>query len=178
MSSLKEYYYKVIVPDFLANKKARNILDVPRILKIVINVGFDVSKVTKKDIDNILNEVSLISGQRSVITKAKKSIAGFKLRKGFDVGCKVTLRKKKMYNFLDKLLYLVLPRIRDFKGLSLKSFDGKGNYSLGIKEQIVFPEISYDKVDVIRGMDISIVTNALTDEKGKLLLRSFNFPFN
>lgn len=178
MSSLKEYYYKVIVPDFLEKKTAANILDVPRILKIVINIGFDASKVSKKDIDNISNELALISGQRPIITKAKKSIAGFKIRQGFDVGCKVTLRKQKMYNFLDKLLYLVLPRIRDFKGLSLKSFDGRGNYSLGIKEQIVFPEISYDKVDIIRGMDISIITNALTDEKGKLLLKAFNFPFN
>lgn len=178
MSSLKEHYYKVIVPDFLEKKNAANILDVPRLLKIVINIGFDASKVSKKDIDNIVSELALISGQRPIITKARKSIAGFKIREGFDVGCKVTLRKQKMYNFLDKLLYLVLPRIRDFKGLSLRSFDGQGNYSLGIKEQIVFPEISYDKVDIIRGMDISIITNALTDEKGKMLLKAFNFPFN
>jgi len=178
LSNLKEHYYKVIVPDFLEKNNAKNIFDVPKILKIVINIGFDASKVSKKDIDNALNELSLISGQRPIITKARKSIAGFKIRAGFDIGCKVTLRKKKMYSFLDKLLFLVLPRIRDFKGLTLTSFDGHGNYSLGIREQIVFPEIIYDKVDTIRGMDISIVTNALTDEKGKLLLKAFNFPFN
>jgi len=176
LSNLREFYYNVIIPDFIKKKIAVSVMDVPKIVKIVINMGFNVSSIDKKD--DALNELSLIAGQRPIITKAKKSIAGFKLREGYDIGCKVTLRKCKMYSFLDKLLFLVLPRIRDFKGVNIKSFDGRGNFSLGIKEQIVFPEIDYDKVDVIRGMDISIVTNALTDSRGQNLLKAFKFPFN
>ena len=176
MSNLREFYYNVIIPDFIKKKIAVSVMDVPKIVKIVINMGFNVSSIDKKN--DALNELSLIAGQRPIITKAKKSIAGFKLREGYDIGCKVTLRKYKMYSFLDKLLFLVLPRIRDFKGVNIKSFDGRGNFSLGIKEQIVFPEIDYDKVDVIRGMDISIVTNALTDSRGQDLLKAFKFPFN
>lgn len=178
MSKLKELYYDVVIPDFIKNKNARNIMDVPRILKVVINIGFGMSGSNKKNISDIVDDLSLISGQKPIITKARRSIAGFKIRKGFDIGCKVTLRKSRMYNFLDKLLFVVLPRVRDFRGISIKSFDGYGNYSLGIKEHIVFPEINYDKVDVIRGMDISFITSAKTDEKGKMLLESLKFPFN
>ena len=177
MSRLKKIYYDIIVPDFINRKLAKNILDVPRLLKIVVNMGLGTSLSGKKSIDDILSELALITNQKPVITNARKSIAGFKLRKGFSIGCKVTLRKLNMYNFLDKLLCVVLPRIRDFRGLSLKSFDGKGNYSFGIKEYIVFPEINYDKIDIIRGMDISIVTNSKTNEHGKMLLQAFKFPF-
>jgi len=178
LSKLKKLYYDIIVPDFINKKLAKNVLDVPRLLKIVVNMGLGTSISGKKSIDDIRDELSLITNQKPIITKARKSIAGFKIRQGFDIGCKVTLRKSNMYNFLDKLLFVVLPRIRDFRGLSLKSFDGRGNYSFGIKEYIVFPEINYDKIDTIRGMDISIVTNAKSNEHGKILLKAFKFPFN
>ncbi len=178
MSILRHYYYDVIIPDFIKQKIFKNVMDVPRLIKIVINIGFKASNINKKNLEDIVNEMSLISGQKPILIKAKKSIAGFKIRKDYNIGCKVTLRKHKMYNFLDKLLFVVLPRVRDFKGINSKSFDGYGNFSFGVKEQIVFPEINYDKVDTIRGMDISIVTNALTDNKGKLLFKAFKFPFN
>jgi len=178
LSNLRDFYFNVVVPDFIKKKCAKNVMDVPKILKVVINMGFGASNLNKKGVTDILDELALISGQRPVVIKAKKSIAGFKIRQGFDIGCKVTLRKFKMYNFLDKLLFIVLPRVRDFRGIGLKSFDGQGNYSLGIKEHIVFPEIDYDKVDIIRGMDISIVTNASTDKRGRMLLEAFKFPFN
>ena len=177
MSNLKKYYNDIVIPLFITNNFAKNIMDVPKILKVVINMGLGLSGSNKKNLSDSLNELSLISGQKPVIIKSKKSIAGFKIRKGFDIACKVTLRQHNMYNFLDKLLFIVLPRVRDFRGISLKSFDGYGNYSLGIKEHIVFPEINYDKIDLIRGMNISIVTNALNDKKGKLLLKYLNFPF-
>lgn len=177
MSNFKKYYDDIVVPLFINNNLSKNIMDVPKILKVVINMGLGLSGSNKKNLSDALNELSLISGQKPVIVKAKKSIAGFKIRKGFDIACKVTLRKHNMYNFLDKLLFIVLPRVRDFRGISLKSFDGYGNYSLGIKEHIVFPEINYDKIDVIRGMNISIITNALDDKKGKMLLKYLNFPF-
>lgn len=177
MNNLKNHYYNVVIPTFIKNKIAKNIMEVPKILKVVINMGLGLSATNKKNLSDVMNELSLISGQKPIVIKAKKSIASFKIRKGFDIACKVTLRKSNMYNFLDKLLFIVLPRVRDFRGISLKSFDGYGNYSLGIKEHIVFPEINYDKVDTIRGMNISIVTNALTDEKGKMLLKALNFPF-
>lgn len=177
MSKIKKLYTSTVIPEFINNKVSKNIMDVPKIVKIVINMGFDHANTTKKQINDIFADLSLISGQKPIITKAKKSIAGFKIRQGFELGCKTTLRKKNMYNFLDKLIFLILPRVRDFKGLSIKSFDGKGNYSLGIKEHIVFPEIDYNKVDIIRGMDISIVTNAKNNEKGFLLLKALKFPF-
>lgn len=177
MNKLKTFYNSTVIQEFINKKLSKNIMDVPKITKIVINMGFDHANTTKKQINDILIDLSLISGQKPIITKAKKSIAGFKIREGFELGCKVTLRKNNMYNFLDKLLFLILPRVRDFKGLNIKSFDGKGNYSLGIKEHIVFPEIDYNKVDVIRGMDISIVTNAGNNEKGFLLLKAMKFPF-
>lgn len=177
MSKIKTIYKSTVIPEFINKKIAKNIMDVPKITKIVINMGFDYNNTTKKQINDIFTDLSLISGQKPIITKAKKSIAGFKIRKGFELGCKVTLRQKKMYDFLDKLIFLILPRVRDFKGLNIKSFDGKGNYSLGIKEHIIFPEIDYNKVDIIRGMDISIITNAKNNEKGILLLKSLKFPF-
>lgn len=177
MSKVREIYYNIIIPEFINKKFSKNVMDVPKILKVVINMGFNASTIGKKNINDILNDLSLISGQHPIVTKARKSIAGFKIREGYDIGCKVTLRKYRMYKFLDKLLFMVLPRVRDFRGISIKSFDGNGNYSFGIKEHIVFPEIDYDKVDVIKGMDISIVTNAKTDEKGKRLLTAFKFPF-
>ncbi len=177
MSKMKILYTSTVIPEFINKKISKNIMDVPKIIKIVINMGFDHANTTKKQINDIFTDLSLISGQKPIITKAKKSIAGFKIREGFELGCKITLRKKNMYNFLDKLIFLILPRVRDFKGLNVKSFDGKGNYSLGIKEHIVFPEIDYNKVDIIRGMDISIVTNAKNNEKGFLLLKALKFPF-
>lgn len=178
MNNLKKYYKEVIIQDFINKKISKNIMQVPKIIKIVINMGLGMSATNKKSLNDALDELMLISGQKPVIIKAKKSIAGFKIRKGFDIACKVTLRGNKMYNFLDKLIFIALPRVRDFKGISIKSFDGKGNYSLGIKEHIIFPEINYDKIESIKGMDISIVTNAKTNEKGKLLLKSLKFPFN
>lgn len=177
MSKIKTIYTSTVIPEFIKKNIAKNIMDVPKIIKIVVNMGFDYNNTTKKQINDIFTDLLLISGQKPIITKAKKSIAGFKIRKGFELGCKVTLRRKKMYDFLDKLIFLILPRVRDFKGLNIKSFDGKGNYSLGIKEHIIFPEIDYNKVDVIRGMDISIITNAKNNEKGLLLLKSLKFPF-
>lgn len=178
MSQIKEHYKNTVIPEFIEKNVAKNIMDVPKIIKIVINTGYNYNTSTnKKQTSDIFNDLSLISGQKPIITKAKKSIAGFKIKEGFEIGCKVTLRKNNMYNFLDKLIFLVLPRVRDFRGLNIKSFDGKGNYSLSIKEHIIFPEIDYNKVDIIRGMDISIVTNARNNEKGILLLKALKFPF-
>ena len=151
---------------------------IPKIEKISINMGVGEASQDKGKIDSAVNDLKLISGQQPVITKARKSVAGFKLREGVNVGVKVTLRKQKMYEFLDRLVNIALPRVRDFRGLSKKSFDGKGNYSLGLKEQIVFPEIDYDNLDSLRGMDITIVTSAKNDEQGLELLKSFNLPIN
>ena len=151
---------------------------IPKIEKISINMGVGEASQDKGKIDGAVNDLKLISGQQPVITKARKSVAGFKLREGVNVGVKVTLRKQKMYEFLDRLVNIALPRVRDFRGLSKKSFDGKGNYSLGLKEQIVFPEIDYDNLDSLRGMDITIVTSAKNDEQGLELLKSFNLPIN
>jgi large subunit ribosomal protein L5 len=176
MTVSKNFYTKNIIPYFLENKIFKNAMEIPKLIKVVINTGFNVVNSNKKNIDEIINDLSLISSQRPITTKAKKSIAGFKIRKDFIIGCKVTLRRENMYNFLNKLISIVLPRIRDFKGLSNKSFDGKGNYSIGIKEHTIFPEIDYDKVTTIRGFDISIVTNSKTDEKCLLLLKAFKFP--
>lgn len=178
MINFKDYYYSDVIPSFIKNGVSKNIMDVPRFTKVIINIGFNSSNLSKKNIDDIYNELYLLSGQKPIFTKARTSIAGFKIRKGVNVGCKVTLRRNNMYNFLGKLVYLVLPRVRDFKGLNSKSFDGRGNYSFGLKEQIIFPEINYDKVEIVRGMDITIATTALTDVKCKLLLEYSCFPFN
>ncbi len=177
MNRLEKHYNEVIIPEFLKKGIFSNIMAVPRLVKIVVNISFGNIMSNKKLIDNVLSELSLITGQKPVIINSRKSIAGFKLRKGFPIGCKVTLRKDRMYDFFDELLSVVLPRVRDFRGLSIKSFDGYGNYNLGIKEQIVFPEIDYEKIDSLRGMDITIVTTALNNKDSELLLRSFSFPF-
>ena len=177
MARLKNLYYETI-RDSLKNKfKLKNIFEVPKITKIVVNMGVGETVTDSKLINSAVDELSLITGQKPVLTQAKKSIAGFKLRKGLNIGCKVTLRKNMMYEFLDRLVHIALPRVRDFKGLSKKSFDGSGNYSIGIKEQIIFPEINYDKVNKVRGMDISIVTSTDNQDHALELLKSFNLPF-
>jgi large subunit ribosomal protein L5 len=155
----------------------KNVMQVPRIEKIIINIGVGEAIQNPKALDAAVNDLRLISGQKPIITKAKKSIAGFKLREGMSIGCKVTLRGERMYLFLDKLINIVLPRVRDFRGISPQAFDGRGNYSLGIKEQTIFPEIEYDKIDKIRGMEVVIVTTAKTDEEARELLKSMGMPF-
>ena len=177
MSRLLENYKSNIVDDLKKRLNVNNIHEVPKLTKIVINMGIGDAKDDSKLIDKAQEELSLISGQKAIKTKAKKAIAGFKIRAGMPLGSSVTLRNKKMYEFLDRLVNIAIPRIRDFRGLDSKSFDGNGNYSMGIKEQIIFPEINYDKVDVIRGMDIIICTTANSDEEAKVLLEGFNFPF-
>lgn len=178
MAELKEYYCKKIVPKLLKDFNYKNPMEVPYIEKITLNMGVGKAAVNdKKIVENAAADLTLIAGQKAVITKARKSIAGFKIREGWPIGSKVTLRGKKMYDFLERLLYVAIPRIRDFRGLNKRSFDGRGNYTLGIKEQIVFPEIQYDKIDALRGLDICISTTAKTNEEGLGLLKAFNFPF-
>ena len=178
MARLKELYELEIKKSLKEKLGFKNDMAIPKIEKISINMGVGEASQDKGKIDGAVNDLKLISGQQPVITKARKSVAGFKLREGVNVGVKVTLRKQKMYEFLDRLVNIALPRVRDFRGLSKKSFDGKGNYSLGLKEQIVFPEIDYDNLDSLRGMDITIVTSAKNDEQGLELLKSFNLPIN
>jgi large subunit ribosomal protein L5 len=177
MARLKEQYTKEIVPLLMKQFGYKNIMQVPRIEKIVVNMGLGEAIQNVKILDSASEELAVITGQKTVITKAKKSIASFKLRQGMPIGCMVTLRKERMYEFLDRLMNIALPRVRDFKGVSGKAFDGRGNYSIGIKEQLIFPEINYDKVEKIKGLNISIVTSAETDEEGKALLKSFGMPF-
>ncbi len=177
MSRLKELYKKTIIPK-LIKEYNYNIMAVPSIEKIIINIGVGEAVNDKKVLGNAVKDLSLISGQHPILTSAKKSIAGFKIRKGWFIGCKVTLRKYRMYEFLDRMLSIVIPRIRDFRGLNKASFDGFGNYSFGIKEQIIFPEIIYDKIDHIRGLDITIVTTSKNDKESLNLLKEFKFPFN
>ena len=174
---LKELYETNFKKELYEELACKNINEVPKLDKIVINMGVGEAASDKKKIEGAIKDLSQISGQKVVVTKAKKSVATFKLRDGMSIGCKVTLRKEKMYEFLDRLLNISLPRVRDFRGLSTKSFDGKGNFALGIKEQIVFPEINYDDVDVVRGMDIIICTTANNNDHGLALLKKFNFPF-
>lgn len=174
---LKERYKKEIAPLLMKEFSYKNVMQVPRLSHIVLNVGMGEAIKNIKLLDAAVKELSNISGQKAVITRAKKSIATFKLRKGMPIGCKVTLRGDRMFEFLDKFINLALPRIRDFKGVSARSFDGKGNYAFGIKEQIIFPEIDYDKVEAIHGMDIIMVTTAKTNEEGKALLRYLGMPF-
>tara|TARA_B100001248_G_scaffold249168_1_gene222118 strand:+ start:59 stop:598 length:540 start_codon:yes stop_codon:yes gene_type:complete len=177
MARLAEKYESQIRMQLKEKFNLKNIFEVPKLVKIVVNMGVGEAVSDSKTINKAIEDLSLITGQKPVITKAKKSIAGFKLRKGLNIGCKVTLRKKRMFEFLDRLIFIALPRVRDFKGLSKKSFDGNGNYSIGIKEQIIFPEINYDKVDKIRGMDISITTTTTNQDHAYELLKSFNLPF-
>ena len=178
MARLKDLYDSEIKKNLKTKLGFKNVMAIPKIEKISINMGVGEASQDKGKIDGAVNDLKLISGQQPIISKARKSVAGFKLREGVSVGVKVTLRKQKMYEFLDRLVNIALPRVRDFRGLSKKSFDGKGNYSLGLKEQIVFPEIDYDNLDSLRGMDITIVTSAENDEQGLELLKSFNLPIN
>ena len=177
MARLAEKYESEIRGQLKEKFNLKNIFEVPKLVKIVVNIGVGEAVSDSKIINKAIEDLSLITGQKPVVTKAKKSIAGFKLRKGLNIGCKVTLRKKRMFEFLDRLIFIALPRVRDFKGLSKKSFDGNGNYSIGIKEQIIFPEIDYDKVDKIRGMDITITTTTSNQDYAYELLKSFNLPF-
>ncbi len=177
MEILKEQYQKEIVPAMMKKFNYKSIMQVPKLEKIVINVGLGDVRDNPKTLDNAISDLSIITGQKPVVTKAKKSIAAFKIREGAHVGCKVTLRSGKMYDFAYKLFNVALPRVRDFRGLSTNSFDGRGNYSMGVKEQLIFPEIEYDKIDKIRGMDIIFVTTAHTDEEAKELLTLLGMPF-
>ena len=177
MEKLKEQYEKEVIPALMKKFNYKSVMQVPKLEKIIINVGLGDIKDNPKSLDNAINDISLITGQKPVVTKAKKSIAAFKLREGAKVGCKVTLRSGKMYDFAYKLFNVALPRVRDFRGVSANSFDGRGNYSMGVKEQLIFPEIEYDKVDKIRGMDIIFVTTAQTDEEAKELLTLLGMPF-
>ena len=174
---LEEHYHKNIHPSMVEKFNYKNKFEVPKLTKVVINIGVGEAVKDSKKIDSAIKEITAISGQKPVITRAKKAIATFKLREGMPIGVKVTLRKSHMYEFIDRLINVALPRVRDFRGLNGKSFDGNGNYSLGLKEQIVFPEIDYDNIDTIRGMDICVVTSAKSDEEGKELLKNFDFPF-
>ena len=177
MSELKEKYLKEAVPALTKKFEYKSVMQVPKLDKIVINIGLGDTKENPKSLENAMNDLSIITGQKPVITKARKSIAAFKLREGANIGCKVTLRSDKMYDFAYKLFNVALPRVRDFRGVSGNSFDGRGNYSMGIKEQLIFPEIEYDKVDKLRGMDIIFVTTAETDEEAKELLKLLGMPF-
>ena len=177
MEILKEQYQKEVVPALMKKFNYSSIMEVPKLEKIVINVGLGDMKENPKALDNTMNDLTIITGQRPIVTKAKKAIAAFKIREGVNIGCKVTLRSGKMYDFAYKLFNVALPRVRDFRGVSKHSFDGRGNYSMGIKEQLIFPEIEYDKIDKIRGMDIIFVTTAKTDEEAKELLSLLGMPF-
>jgi len=177
MADLKAFYETEVAAKLKEELGLDNVMEIPRFTKITLNMGVGEAIGDRKQLDNAVGDMEKIAGQKVVITEARKSIAGFKVRDGYPVGCKVTLRKARMYEFLDRLINIAIPRQRDFRGISPKSFDGRGNFSMGITEQIVFPEIDYDKIDKIRGMDISIGTTAKTDEEGRALLKAFNFPF-
>ena len=177
MNRLQEKYNNEIVPAMIEKFGYKNIMQVPKLNKIVINMGVGEAKDNSKVLDSAVKDLEIIAGQKAVVTKAKKSIANFKIREGLPIGCKVTLRGEKMYDFADRLINLALPRVRDFRGVSANSFDGRGNYALGIKEQLIFPEIEYDKVDKVRGMDVIFVTTANTDEEARELIRLFVMPY-
>ena len=177
MNALKEQYIKEVVPALTKKFEYKSSMQVPKLDKIVINIGLGDTRENPKALENAMKELAQITGQKPIVTKAKKSIAAFKIREGQDLGCKVTLRKEKMYDFAYKLFNVALPRVRDFRGMSPDSFDGRGNYSMGLKEQLIFPEIEYDKVDKLRGMDIIFVTTAKTDEEARELLRLLGMPF-
>jgi large subunit ribosomal protein L5 len=177
MSRLKAIYENEIRPQLTQEFNYRNIMEVPRLQSVVLNMGLGEAIQNIKIMDNAVEELALIAGQKPVVTRAKKSIASFKLRENMPIGCMVTLRRDRMYDFLDKLIHIALPRVRDFRGVSPKSFDGRGNYTLGIREHIIFPEINYDKIDKIKGLNITIVTTSRTDEEGRLLLKLLGMPF-
>jgi len=177
MARLKTVYKETILPELIKQFSYKSVMEAPRITKITLNMGVGGAVADKKILQSAVSDMEKISGQKPVVTLARKSIAGFKIRDDMPIGCKVTLRSDRMYEFLDRLISISIPRIRDFRGLSPKSFDGRGNYSMGVKEQIIFPEIDYDKIDALRGMDITITTTAKTNEEGLALLKLFNFPF-
>jgi len=177
MARLQDVYKDKIAQDLQSKFGYKSAMEIPKISKITINMGVGEAIGDKKIMENAVSDLEKIAGQKPVVTKARKSIAGFKVREGWPVGCKVTLRRERMYEFLDRLISIAIPRIRDFRGLNGKAFDGRGNYNMGVTEQIIFPEIDYDKIDALRGMDISITTTAKTDEEAKALLQGFNFPF-
>ena len=176
MATLKDKYKSELAPQLKEELGLDNVMEVPRITKITLNMGVGEALGDKKVLEAAVADMEKISGQKPVVTKARKSIAGFKVREGWPIGCKVTLRSERMYEFLERLISIAIPRIRDFRGISPKSFDGRGNFAMGVTEQIIFPEIDYDKVDALRGMDITITTTARTDDEGRALMRAFNFP--
>ncbi len=176
MAALREVYRDELVPKLKEELGFDNVMQVPRITKITLNMGVGEALGDKKVLDNAVGDLQKIAGQKPIVTKARKSIAGFKVREGWPIGCKVTLRGERMYEFLDRLISIAIPRVRDFRGISPKSFDGRGNFSMGVTEQIIFPEIDYDQVDALRGLDITITTTARTDDEGRALLRAFSFP--
>ena len=176
MATLKERYKGEIAPQLKEELGLDNVMEVPRITKITLNMGVGEALGDKKVLENAVADMEKIAGQKAVVTKARRSIAGFKVREGWPIGCKVTLRSDRMYEFLERLISIAIPRIRDFRGISPKSFDGRGNFAMGVTEQIIFPEIDYDQVDALRGMDITITTSARTDDEGRALMRAFNFP--
>ena len=177
MAKLHDYYKDTVVPELQKQFGYSSVMQVPRIEKITLNMGVGEAVADKKVLEFALGDMTAITGQKPLVTKARKSVAGFKIREGYPIGCKVTLRGERMWEFFERLICIAIPRIRDFRGLNAKSFDGRGNYSMGVREQIIFPEIDYDKVDKVRGMDITITTSAGSDEEGRALLAAFNFPF-
>jgi large subunit ribosomal protein L5 len=177
MARLQEFYRSKVVADLQAKFGYKSIMEVPRITKITLNMGVSEAVADKKVIEHAVSDLTKIAGQKPVVTKTRKAIAGFKIREGYPIGCMVTLRGRRMYEFLDRLVAVALPRVRDFRGISGRAFDGRGNYNIGVKEQIIFPEIEYDKIDAVRGMNISITTTAKNDEEAKALLTAFSFPF-
>lgn len=177
MARLKQFYRETVTPKLLEQFSYRNVMEVPRITKITLNMGVGEAVADKKIMEHAVGNMTQIAGQKPIVTLSRKSIAGFKIRAEWPIGCKVTLRRERMYEFLDRLVNVAIPRIRDFRGFSARAFDGRGNYSLGVREQIIFPEIDYDKIDAIRGLDITITTTARTDEEGRALLSAFSFPF-
>jgi large subunit ribosomal protein L5 len=177
MARLQSYYRETVRPELMAQFGYKSVMEVPRIEKITLNMGVGEAVADKKVMDFAVSDMQKIAGQKPVVTKSRKSIAGFKIRDGYPIGCKVTLRAARMYEFLDRLVTIAMPRIRDFRGVSARSFDGRGNYNMGVREQIVFPEIEYDKIDALRGMNITITTTAESDEEAKALLAAFKFPF-
>jgi large subunit ribosomal protein L5 len=177
MARLQQHYKETVVSELMQKFQFKSVMEVPKITKITLNMGVGEAIGDKKILENAVGDMEKIVGQKAVVTRARKSIAGFKIREGWPIGCKVTLRRERMYEFLDRLINVAIPRIRDFRGLNVKAFDGRGNYSMGVKEQIIFPEIDYDKIDALRGLDITITTTAKTDEEGRALLEAFKFPF-
>ena len=177
MARLQQYYRDTVVAELTETLGCKNVMEVPKITKITLNMGLGEAVGDKKVIEHAVGDMEKIAGQKVIVTMSRKSIAGFKIRDGWPIGCKVTLRRERMYEFLDRLVNVSIPRIRDFRGLNAKAFDGRGNYNMGVKEQIIFPEIDYDKIDALRGMNIKITTTAKTDEEGRALLAAFKFPF-